>query len=790
MRDLVTLRKPNRIHRFCPEQKMNKKYTIISVVIFLVLLSLIMYWRDISAHSRIAVSFLESVTSVEALPGKSFENRTVKENRFLDELENTINNEYDSKLKELLRLELLNASINLEKKINQPMKKLCAASGILAAYQESAERKRKADKVIYTEDEIVKKSIDRYHNVVFKNYLPNEISDAIPQFSIDSLCIFASSEDNFLVNSEPEFVEKVIVEQPGADRDVANDVLLGFLKQNDFFVSVWGVWEKDAFDGRDEQFVGYLDCDENGRFMPRWSRNSRGEFCVEPLLENNRRNVENQLIIDVKRSKKGTMSQPYERDGKKYVSMAVPLIIGKTMVGAFGGEISLDKFAHLMFENRPFGRGHIVLTASYGNEILDSGFYYRDNRESEKLVSVTVPLRFEEDLTGIVWSLKGSIEETVFEKEKVEYAAKIQKLRENFEETSYEIEKELAVWRVSVEENARKTVELEKSRAKRWSIGLFCMFFAILIVGGHYLNLWFRKNFAWTIPALESIRLPIRVYDADRNVILQNSNFLENKERTEAFSAPLHDENGDLFGTVEWRVDISERLQLAELSCDFEKHVEESKHKIAGFVDDSTKLQEVLENASTVLREITADVENTHKAIKENAEIVGEANRLTKSTSASADEGKRNMYRMFSVMKQIQENSIETKKVVRSIHDVAFQTNLLALNASVEATRAGTHGRGFAVVAEEVRKLAGRSSKAAKETAELIELSNFRIIEGVKSAEETSGAFERIVGSIGKLERLLEGISEASERQSIAVGKVNEQLSGFISRFESNGSIR
>ena len=210
------------------------------------------------------------------------------------------------------------------------------------------------------------------------------------------------------------------------------------------------------------------------------------------------------------------------------------------------------------------------------------------------------------------------------------------------------------------------------------------------------------------------------------------------------------------------------------------KKVAESGTKINGASNQVSSASQMLSEGATEqaasLEQITASLTEMSSQTKQNADYAVQATGLTKDVKKAASSGTELMGSLSDAMKKIEGASDDISKIIKVIDEIAFQTNLLALNAAVEAARAGSHGKGFAVVAEEVRNLAARSSKAAKETADLIENAVNSVKDGTHLTQETSSSLEEIAEGIIKTAELVDEISQASHEQALGISQINEGL--------------
>lgn len=171
----------------------------------------------------------------------------------------------------------------------------------------------------------------------------------------------------------------------------------------------------------------------------------------------------------------------------------------------------------------------------------------------------------------------------------------------------------------------------------------------------------------------------------------------------------------------------------------------------------STLSQGATDQASSI-QELSATISLISEMIRTNAADSVEATERTSFAGTQVASANDMMNELVKAMDEISASSDETKKIIKTIEDIAFQTNILALNAAVEAARAGDAGKGFAVVADEVRNLAGKSAEAANNTTALI--------------ENTVAAIERGNSLVNDVAERMNSVSDAAGAISVINGKI------------------
>jgi len=92
------------------------------------------------------------------------------------------------------------------------------------------------------------------------------------------------------------------------------------------------------------------------------------------------------------------------------------------------------------------------------------------------------------------------------------------------------------------------------------------------------------------------------------------------------------------------------------------------------------------------------------------------------------------------------------------------------------------------VVAEEVRNLAQRSAESAKDTAELIDLSQSNANEGVVVTGEVTSVLGEIVEGVSRISLLIDNVSQASGEQSRGVSDISNAVGQLDNVTQSNAA--
>lgn len=252
---------------------------------------------------------------------------------------------------------------------------------------------------------------------------------------------------------------------------------------------------------------------------------------------------------------------------------------------------------------------------------------------------------------------------------------------------------------------------------------------------------------------------------------------------TQNVSLQGEDDIGHLAGSVR-----KMSTDLRELIAQLVESATQQNEGARAIAESSQNLSEGAQSQAASVEQMTASVEELIRSTQVISESAAEARKQADSTAELAKSGGVSVSEAISSMKLIQKSSEQINDIIQVIGEIASQTNLLALNAAIEAARAGEHGLGFAVVAEEVRKLAERSSLAAKEITQLIKESTRRVAEGAELSEKVGNSLSGIVQAVELSASGIGRIAESTEMQAASAGEVQAAIRSVGKTTESNAA--
>ena len=554
---------------------------------------------------------------------------------------------------------------------------------------------------------------------------------------------------------------------PKERRSTLSPMLRRALEGNKDFLAVWTVYEPNALDGLDKDFVDTPGNNEKGRFTACWSR-ATGQPEVSITNETDAAQQDYYRVPFT--THKETALQPYldnyTDDQAKILmtSCVVPIFdVDGAFVGVVGIDIDLATITAMLASIHPYDTGYAFLVGNSGDVIA-----HPDASLITKSYLPTVAGPAVEPLK------KAFAEGTEFEETRPASKGK---------GAAYIVYSPVRIGNAPSPWSFGVSIPMDKVMSSVTTLILVLDAALVLLLVITWIAMVLIVRFL-TRPLLKAVAVTNRLAEGDL---------------TQSLAVTGRDEVGALARAIN---DMTARLnEMMRQITDAARQVAGSSGQIsdsAGRLADGSRSQaSTLEITSVSVEELSTSVEQVSTRARTQETTVGQSmqdmqrlesamTRVVETLSsvaaagveamAKARQGAESVTRVVSVIQSIAESSEKIAGIVTVITDIADQTNLLALNASIEAARAGENGRGFAVVADEVSKLADRSASSAKEIDSLISRSGKTVGSGVQIARDSLSAMDAIIGGSQRTSAMLDELGREIQQGVAATRGVSGAL--------------
>lgn len=551
-----------------------------------------------------------------------------------------------------------------------------------------------------------------------------------------------------------------LVAENKTDRDLANAMLKKALEENEKFLGTFTVWEPNAFDGRDADFVNKSGHDETGRFIPYWNR-SEGEIRSEAIVDYDEPGAGDFYLL-AKNSGEEVILEPYSyqtENGEDMLmtSAVAPIKMDGEVVGVAGVDISLDYLQEINDSLKLYESGFGAIVSNKGtflahkeNKLVGTSNYEIEGSNAATEIKATIESG--KSLSTIDFSpvTQGDV-----------YKA-YSPINVGSSNTPWS-----SLVTIPVDEVNQKSNELLTLSIIIGTIGIIILVAVIF---------WITRKLVK--PILKVVGQMKEI--ASGNLTVEKLDIKSKDEIGQLANATNQMLNGlkDMIHNISTASEsmTSQSEELTQSANDVRSGSEQIASTMQELSSGAESQANYASDLSSIMgafrsdtQEANANGEHIHMSSSQVLKLTGVGSRLMELSTEQMEKIDWIVQNAVHKVQELDNQSQEISKLIAVIKDIADQTNLLALNAAIEAARAGEQGKGFAVVADEVRKLAEQVSESVTDIT--------GIVESIQN--ETSMVTDSLQGGYKEVQdgtSQIKTTSDTFKRISIAVTEMADQI--------------